>query len=248
MVTAREFKAELADQSDPQIGDEQIRVTFDDGEVRCFRLHDYDELYALPGVYEQIVSDRLGCESPQQLARMLAAACDTLRWARPGMRVLDLAAGNGVSGEALAAEGMRPVLGTDIVPAAREAALRDRPGLYRDYRTLDLLDLSARERSALIAAHANALSCVAPVGEDPSQLPPAVLTTAAQMLSADALVVYMHDPALGVPDPITADLWASCGIARADELSRTRYVHRRTVTGEPYEMDGVVWRLRRDEH
>ena len=248
MVTARAFTAELVDGSDPQIGDEQVRVTFDDGEVRCFRLHDYDELYALPGVYEQIVSERLACTSPQQLARMLGDACDGLRWARAGMRVLDLAAGNGVSGETLAAEGMRPVLGTDIVPAAREAALRDRPGLYREYLTLDLLDLTGPERSALIAAHANALSCVAPVGEHPSQLPPAVLTTAARMLSADALVVYMHDPALGVPDPITAELWAACGVARADELSRTRYVHRRTVSGEPYEMDAVVWRLRRDDH
>lgn len=248
MLTAREFTAELAEQSDPQIGDEQVRVTFDDGEVRCFRLHDYDELYALPGVYEQIVTDRLGCASPRQLARNLGQACDGLRWARAGMRVLDLAAGNGVSGEALVAEGMRPVLGTDIVPAARDAALRDRPGLYRDYLTLDLLSLTSRERSALIAAHANALSCVAPVGEDPSQLPPAVLTTAARMLSADALVVYMHDPALGVPDPVTPQLWAASGIARADELSRTRYVHRHTVNGEPYEMDAVVWRLRRDEH
>ena len=245
MVTEREFTAELADQSDPRIGDEQIRVTFTDGETRSFRLHDYDALYALPGVYEQIVSERLGCTSPQQLARVLGEACDALRWARPGMRVLDLAAGNGVSGEALAAEGMRPVLGTDIVPAARAAALRDRPGLYRDYLTLDLLALSARERTALIAAHANALSCVAPVGEDPSQLPPAVLTTAAQMLSADALVVYMHDPALGVPDPVDDALWAGCGVDRAQELSRTRYVHRRTVSGEPYEMDAVVWRLRR---
>lgn len=248
MVTAREFTAELVDRADPQIGDEQVRVTFDDGEVRCFRLHDYDELYAVPGVYERIVSERLSCQSPQRLAQMLGAACDSLRWARPGMRVLDLAAGNGVSGEALAAEGMRPVLGTDIVPAAREAALRDRPGLYRDYRTLDLLRLTGPDRSALMAAHANALSCVAPVGEHPSQLPLAVLVTAAQMLSADALVVYMHDPGLGMPDPVTGELWTGHGFARADELSRTRYVHRRTVAGEPYEMDGVVWRLRRGDH
>ena len=67
------------------------------------------------------------------------------------MRVLDIAAGNGVSGEALAAAGLRPVLGTDIVPSAREAALRDRPGLYDQYLILDLLALTDGERAAVTA-------------------------------------------------------------------------------------------------
>ena len=41
------------------------------------------------------------------------------------MRVLDIAAGNGVSGEALKAAGLHPVLGTDIVAVgARGGAAR----------------------------------------------------------------------------------------------------------------------------
>ncbi|MGA9857367.1 MAG: hypothetical protein WBQ18_05850 [Solirubrobacteraceae bacterium] len=247
MSAGRGFTAELvAVHDDPAIGDERIRVTFDDGEVRELRLHDYAELYALPGVYEQIVQDRLACASPQRLAAMLAAAADGLSWARNGVRVFDLAAGNGVSGEALAAEGLVPVLGSDIVPQARDAALRDRPGLYGDYLTLDLLALTAPQRATVAAAQANALSCVAPVGDHPSQLPPAALTAAAQLLAPDALVVYMHDPALGVPDPVTEQLWSRSGTSHADQLARVRYVHRHTVNGEPYAMEGVVWRLRRD--
>ena len=35
------------------------------------------------------------------------------------VRAIDIAAGNGISGEALLAEGIRPVLGTDIVDVAR---------------------------------------------------------------------------------------------------------------------------------
>jgi hypothetical protein len=243
----RLYTAELVEQADPEIGQELIRVRHDDGRVEELRLHDYERLYALPGAYEQIVQDRLGCRSPATLAGMLADAADELGWARADVRVLDIAAGNGVSGEALAAEGLRPVLGTDIVPAAREAALRDRPGVYGGYLTLDLLKLTADDRAALAALAANALSCVAPVGEHRSELPPAALIAGAGLLAPEALVVYMHDPHRGVPDAVTAELWRE-GLGsgtRADLLARRRYVHRRTVNGAPFEMDGVVWRLRR---
>jgi hypothetical protein len=247
------FTAELAAQADPEIGEEIIRVRHDDGRIEELRLHDYERLYALPGVYEQIVHERLGCVSPAQLAGMLAQAVDRLGWERNATRVIDIAAGNGISGEALVAAGLHPVLGTDIVEAAREAALRDRPGLYDQYLTLDLLALTDAERATVTGLHANALSCVAPVGETGGELPPEALLAAARLLAPDALVVYMHDPnrsRLTLPDAMTAERWTA-GLARpgteiqAEELERRRYVHRRTVNGAPFEMDGVVWRLRR---
>jgi hypothetical protein len=226
-------------------------VRHDDGRVEKLRLHEYDRLYALPGVYEEIVHERLRCRSPGELAGMLARAADALGWERDAMRVLDIAAGNGVSGEALAAAGLAPVLGTDIVASARDAALRDRPGLYGQYLTLDLLALTDAERAQVTAAHANALSCVAPVGAHGSELPPEALLAAAALLAPDALVVYMHDPSrsasAGPSDAMTAEVW-SAGLGpgtEAQELERRRYVHRYTVNGTPFEMDGVVWRLRR---
>jgi len=180
---------------------------------------------------------------------MLGHAVDALGWDRGDVRVLDIAAGNGVSGEALAAAGLggQGMYGTDIVPAAREAALRDRPGLYDSYLTLDLLALAGDERAAMTALRANALSCVAPVGVDGGELPPEALVAAAGLLGPDALVVYMHDPTHGLPDPMTARAWAE-GLGTdvdAEELERRRYVHRYTVNGTPFQMDGVVWRLRR---
>ena len=70
---------------------------------------------------------------------------------------------------------------------------------------------------------------------------------AAGLLAPDALVVYMHDPGRGVPDAVTAEVWtAGLGAGTdAQVLERRRYVHRHTVNGAPFEMDGVVWRLRR---
>ena len=245
MSVERGFTAELPAQTDPAIGQEVIRVRHDDGRVEEVHLHDYARVYALPGVYEQIVTDRLGCRSPWQIAGMLAGTVDRIGWRRERTRVVDLAAGNGVSGEALASEGLTPVLGTDIVPAARDACLRDRPGVYGQYRTLDLLDLSPEQRTAIVTLGANAVACVAPVGDGPSQLPPRALAAAVALLAADALVAYMFDPAAGAPDAVTTAMWVQTlgpGV-QAGELERRRYVHRRTVNGEPYEMDGVVWRV-----
>lgn len=245
MSKHRGYSAELPEQGEPAIGSELIRIRHDDGHTEEMRLHEYARLYSLPGLYEEIVHDRLGCRSPHQIASMLAHAVDRIGREREQTRVLDLAAGNGVSGEALTAQGLRPVLGTDIVPAAREAALRDRPDTYDLYLTLNLLALSAYEKRTIEALHANAVSCVAPVGTASQQLPRAALMASVALVAADALVAYMHEPTLGVDDPVTAELWADELGANAEQLERRRYLHRRTVAGHAYEMDGVVWRVRR---
>jgi hypothetical protein len=242
---ARGFAAELPGQADPEIGRELVRVRHDDGRVEELRLHDYERLYSFPGLYEEIVQERLGCRSPQVIAAMLAAAVDSVGWDRAAAKVIDLAAGNGVSGEALTAEGLRAVLGTDIVASARDAALRDRPGVYDQYLTLDLLAAGSSQRQAIAALSAKALNCVAPVGPHAGQVPAPVLIEWAKLLAPDALVAHMHDPIFGDPDAITSDLWDDNGFS-VRELERRRYLHRRTVNGAPYEMDGVVWRLWRN--
>ena len=62
------FTVSLPVQTDPLIGREIIEVRYEDGTVEQLHLHDYERLYALPGAYEQIVSDRLSCTSPQTIA------------------------------------------------------------------------------------------------------------------------------------------------------------------------------------
>jgi hypothetical protein len=240
------LRAELIEQDDPAIGDEIINVTHEDGSTEQVRLHDYDRVYALPGVYERIVQERLGCVSPARIAHLLAGAVQDAGWAPGQTRVIDMAAGNGVSGEALVAEGLHPVLGTDIVPAARAAALRDRPAVYDEYLTLDLLALTAEQEGHLRGLRASALCCVAPVGEDRgSQVPPPALLEAVRLLAGDALVAYMHDPQHGEDDVVTAELFRQAIGAQATEVARERYLHRRTVNGGAYDMVGVVWRVRR---
>lgn len=241
------YSAELPEQGDPEIGQELIRVRYRDGRTEELCLHDYARLYSIPGLYEQIVHERLRCRSPQQIAAMVAAAVDSVGWDRAAVRVIDVAAGNGLSGAALRAHRLRPVLGTDIVPEARQASLRDRPEVYDQYLTLDLLALAPEQQRAIAAVKANALVCVAPVGDGSQQLPPLALSAATRLLADDALIAYMHDPSLGVPDAVTPQLWqAQLGDdVDVEQLQRRRYLHRHTVGGRSYEMDGVVWRLRR---
>jgi predicted TPR repeat methyltransferase len=244
-VTGQRFTVSLPPQTDPLIGREVLEVRYEDGTVEQLHLHDYDRLYELPGAYEQIVSDRLACISPQVIASMIGAELDRLGRGRQSARVIDIAAGNGVSGEALVAEGLHPVLGTDIVPAARTAALRDRPGVYEEYLTLDLLALDPEIERHLRSLRADVLQCVAPVGDSGGQLPEQVLAAAARLLEPDSLVAYMHDPGPNPEDAVTFGFWRRELGSHVDarELVRRRYVHRRTVNGRPYEMVGVVWRI-----
>ncbi len=233
-------------QGEPEVGAERIAVYHEDGRTEEVALHDYARLYALPGVYEQIVQEDLGCRSPAVVAELLAAALDDLGRARASARVIDVAAGNGVSGEALRAAGITPVLGTDIVPAARAAALRDRPDVYGEYLTLDLTALTDAQAAHVRELNGDALTCVSPVGVGGALVPPAVLGTAAALLTDDAIVVHLHDPRRG-PDVVDEPFWREHlgPEIRATRLAQRHYLHRFLVDGNPYELDAAVWRIRR---
>jgi hypothetical protein len=240
------YTALLPPQADADIGRERILVRFDDGRAEELALHDYERLYAIPGLYEEIVQVQLGCRSPQVIASVLAAAVDRIGWAPSDVRTLDVGAGNGISGEALLAAGIQPVLATDVLATARDAALRDRPGLYEAYLVTDLIDVDPDQPRAIRALECNALVCVAPVGRGAQHVPPEAIAAAAELLAPDALLAYMRD-ADEQPDTLTADVLAAriAGFTALEELARRRYVHRHTVDGDPILMDAVVARVLR---
>ncbi len=192
-------------------------MVWDDGRVEPLTLHEYARVYAIPGLYEEVVQRRLGCRTPERVAALLAEAAGGA-----ALRVLDAGAGNGVSGDALAAAGLDPVVGLDLEPAARDAVLRDRPGRYGAYLIADLTALAPAEEAAIRAARPQALACIGSVGGD--HLPPAAVVAGLALLEAPALLAYAYDVAYGA-DPL-ADVLDPAG-----ELARDRYVHRRTVTG-----------------
>ena len=137
-----------------------------------------------------------------------------------------------MSGEALAARGMRPVVGLDILPAARDAALRDRPGVYDAYLAADLCALTPAEERLIRDAAPNTLACVGSVGG--GHLPAEAVAAALELLPPDALVAYAFDVELRA-DPLQRAARAAPG-----QLARERALHRRTVTGGERHWEAVV--------
>jgi predicted TPR repeat methyltransferase len=220
--------------------EEAYEVTFADGRVERFTMHDYGRVYAVPGLYEEVVQRLLECATPARVAALLAAGAAATGRAPGDVRVLDLGAGNGVSGEALLAQGLRPVAAIDLVPEAREATLRDRPGVYETVLTADLTALTQTDAATLRALDPNALTLVGALGD--GHVPAEALTNAALLLAEDALVAYAFPAADGDEEQRRA--LAALGETR--ELARERYRHRRTAGGGERTWEAAVVRLRRE--
>jgi predicted TPR repeat methyltransferase len=139
-------------------------LTDADGNTSRVRFHDYDELYSFPGLYEQLFYDRLKCKSPEKVVQILKHALQSEPWLFNELRILDLGAGNGIVGQELQKQGVARIVGTDILPAAREAAMRDRPGVYDEYYDLDLTKPTKAQRELLQTWNFNCLVTVAALG------------------------------------------------------------------------------------
>src|SRR3954447_7706571 len=212
-----------------------------DGETRRLRFHDYAEIYSIPGLYEELIYERLRCESPRVIARLLAQELDRRDVAPAKLRVLDLGAGNGIVAEELSKLGADYFVGVDIIPEAGEAAERDRPGLYEEYVTADLMKLPDETRERLDGSGLNALTCVAALGF--GDIPPEVFCEALRRVSTPALVTYtIKEKFLGEEDPSGfSDL-----VEQLDKdgtlvtLTTERYQHRLSWAGEPLHYIAVV--------
>jgi hypothetical protein len=96
-----------------------------EGESRKkFRLHDYDRIFEIPGLYEQVVYERLKCQSPKMVMDVLRDSVSQSDQQMNELRVLDLGAGNGMAGEELKKQGVSRLVGVDIIPEARAATER----------------------------------------------------------------------------------------------------------------------------
>ena len=144
--------------------DEEWCVVTVEGSRKKIHFHDYGSIYEIPGLYEGLFYDRLKCTSPFRVSRLLA---DVIRehGQRPeDLRVLDLGAGNGMVGDELHTLGVKTIVGVDIIPQARSAALRDRKGIYQEYLVTDMTDLPEETARRLVSRELNCLTTVATLG------------------------------------------------------------------------------------
>lgn len=131
---------------------------------RKLRFHDYDKIYQIPGLYEQIYDDRLKCTSPTKVATILESAVSQSGDNFTELRVLDLGAGNGMMGEALKKHGISRLIGVDIIPEAYEATIRDRPGLYDEYYVENFTELDKDKEYDIASWQCDCMVSVAALG------------------------------------------------------------------------------------
>ena len=135
-----------------------------DGSKRRVLFHDYDEIFKSPGLYEQIFYERLKCQSPTKVTEILNSAVSQSQDNFSELRVLDLGAGNGIMGENLKKQGVARLVGVDVIPEARVAAERDRPGVYDAYYVADFCNLSDDQYEELSSWSFDCMTTVAALG------------------------------------------------------------------------------------
>lgn len=204
------------------------------GDKSKIRFHDYDRIYEIPGLYEQVFYARLKCNSPEKVAAILKSAIDQSDEEFTELRVLDLGAGNGLMGEALKKYGVARMVGVDIIEQAQKATERDRPYLYDDYYVTDFCSLSERERGELRTWSLNCLTTVAALGF--GDIPPKAFIEAFNIIQSEGWVAFniketfLNESDVSGFSRLIRELIFSKFL---DIYHLERYRHRLSIEGEP---------------
>lgn len=227
--------------------DEEWCTVAVNGSRRKIRFHDYDEVFEVPGLYEHLFYEKLKCNSPETVCTLLEEELAESDDSVSDLTVLDVGAGNGMVGEELVNRGAESVVGIDIIEAARDAARRDRPGIYEDYFVADLTDLPRHVARQLDDAQFNCLTSVAALGY--GDIPPAAFARAFNLISTPGWVAFNIKEDF-LKDTDTTGFagfmrrMIDSGILKV-RLMR-RYRHRLSLVGEPLYYLGIVGRKQRD--
>jgi predicted TPR repeat methyltransferase len=211
------------------------------GERRRIRLHDYAEIFNVPGLYETLFAERLDCDSPRVVCDLLREQLDEAGIDASDLIALDFGAGNGMVGEVLDELGIGTIVGLDLLEEARRAALRDRPDVYEDYHAIDLTDMDADERAELRDVDFDLLTCVAALGF--GDIPPVAFAEALNFVSDGGWVAFnVRDRFFDEQDPtgFGGFLQQLFRVGVLEERARVRYTHRVSVDGEPLHYLAVI--------
>lgn len=202
------------------------------------RLHDYKDIYKLPGLYEQLFCQRLRCNSPRKICQLLEEARGDIT----DCRVLDFGAGNGMVGEEITKRGSNLVVGVDILSEAKEATERDRAGIYDKYYVMDLDDPDDKDIEKLEQYDFNTLISVAALGFD--DIPPRAFLNAFNLIKDGGWVAFnIKDRFLTNKDDTGyKDIITGIRDSNMTILCEKRYCHRLSLSGEELYYIAIIGR------
>ena len=211
-----------------------------DGTRRRIRFHDYAEIYDVPGLYERLFAERLECQSPRVVCDLVGEALRDAGARPERLTALDFGAGNGMVGELLGELSVGEIVGIDLLPEARDAAHRDRPGLYDAYYALDMTELTPESRRDLMRHDFDLMTCVAALGF--GDIPPLAFAEAFNLVGSPGWIAFnlrdrfMEEESSGFGGLIARMFREGILVER----DRTTYTHRVSVAGDPLEYVAVV--------
>jgi hypothetical protein len=227
--------------------DEEWFEVLQDGNWRRLRIHDYDQVYNVPGLYEAVVYRTLKCNSPTVVVDALRDAVVLNGMAPESLRVLDFGAGNGMVGVELRNIGVETVIGSDIIPEAKTATARERHYAYDDYVVADFTALTPEQTQHLRNEHLNCLVIVAALGF--GDIPSAAFLTALDLVEAPGWVAFnIKEDFLETADTTgfagLLQQLAAEGVLQRESFKR--YQHRISFAGTPLHYGVMVARKLKD--
>jgi hypothetical protein len=218
-----------------------------DGVRERIRLHDYAAIYDVPGLYEHLFAEKLACSSPAVVCDLLGSELRSADIDPGSLTALDFGAGNGMVGEQVSNLGVDSIVGVDLLPEARDAALRDRPEVYDDYVALDLTEMSGAERAELEDHDFNAMTCVAALGF--GDIPPVAFAAAFNLVSSPGWIAFnLRERFFEDKDPAGFGRFIGRMFDEGvlEERARVSYTHRVSIAGEDLIYLAIVATKRRD--
>jgi len=214
--------------------DEVYFYLYEGDKKRKIRFHDYNEIYKVPGLYEQLFYERLKCQSPHKVASILKSSVSQLHENFSELRVLDFGAGNGMMGEELKKLGPSRLVGVDIIPEAEAATERDRPGVYDAYFVEDFCSLNKELQENIASWSFDCLTTVAALGF--GDIPPKAFVKAFNIIQSQGWLAFniketfLHSNDTSGFSRLMRELIFSDYL---DLYHLERYRHRLSIEGKP---------------
>jgi hypothetical protein len=226
--------------------EEYFDLLTEEGRERIL-IHEYDRVYDVPGLYEEVVYNQLQCDSPQVITELLQTSIHAHDDRQDPLRVLDFGAGNGIVGECLQdAVETESIVGVDIIEEAKKALYRDRPDIYDDYYVMDLSQVDEGDKQKLDRWNFNALVTVAALGF--GDIPTQAFVNAFNLLDDNSWVVFnikdrffSADDETGYNDVLQQMIGNSLNV-----VNKHHYCHRLSMAGEPLHYYAIVGRKETD--